>query len=136
MPLCWSHAEYVTLVRSQRDGVCFDRIEPVFHRYVKTRTDSKIEMWTFNHQLQQISQGKMLRIISEKAAKIRWSLDSWATANDMETHDAGFGCWFADLSSDQLQIGARVVFTFLWQDGWEGKDFQVTIESLPTPKTA
>ena len=26
MPLCWSHAEYVALVRSRHDGVCFDRV--------------------------------------------------------------------------------------------------------------
>ncbi|HUC83647.1 MAG TPA: glycoside hydrolase family 15 protein, partial [Candidatus Acidoferrales bacterium] len=34
MPLCWSHAEYISLVRSRRDGVCFDRVEPAFQRYV------------------------------------------------------------------------------------------------------
>ena len=28
MPLCWSHAEYISLVRSRHDGVCFDRVEP------------------------------------------------------------------------------------------------------------
>jgi glucoamylase len=30
MPLCWSHAEYVSLVRSAHDGVCFDRVEPAY----------------------------------------------------------------------------------------------------------
>ena len=34
MPLCWSHAEYISLVRSRHDGVCFDRVEPAFRRYV------------------------------------------------------------------------------------------------------
>jgi len=33
MPLCWAHAEYISLVRSAHDGVCFDRVEPVFQRY-------------------------------------------------------------------------------------------------------
>jgi glucoamylase len=137
MPLCWSHAEYVTLVRSHKHGVSFDRIEPVYQRYVKARTGSKIDMWTFDHQPQRISKGKTLRIITEKAAKIHWSFDGWATANDMETRAAGFGCWFVDLPSDQLQVGDSIVFTFLWQEGWEGKDFQVTIaESIPTRKTA
>src|SRR5881397_685859 len=32
MPLCWSHAEYISLVRSRHDGVCFDRVEPAFQR--------------------------------------------------------------------------------------------------------
>jgi glucoamylase len=33
MPLCWSHAEYVSLVRSAHDGICFDRVEPAFQRW-------------------------------------------------------------------------------------------------------
>jgi glucoamylase len=67
MPLCWAHAEYVSLVRSHKDGVCFDRIEPVYQRYAKDRTDSKIEMWTLVYQSQRIPQGRTLRIITEKA---------------------------------------------------------------------
>jgi glucoamylase len=34
MPLCWSHAEYLSLVCSHRDRKVFDRIEPAFQRYV------------------------------------------------------------------------------------------------------
>jgi len=127
MPLCWAHAEYVSLVRSQKDGVCFDRIEPVYQRYAKAGTGGKIEMWTLAHQPQRIAQGKTLRIITDKAAKIHWSFDGWRTANDLVTRDTGFDCWFGDLPTDQLQAGAGIVLTFLWQGGWEGKDFQVAI---------
>jgi len=137
MPLCWAHAEYVTLVRSHMDGVCFDRIEPVYQRYAKAGTGSTIEMWTLAHQPQRIAQGKTLRIITGKAATIHWSFDGWATVNDLETRDTGFGCWFGDLPSDPLPTGARIVFTFRWQEGWEGKDFQVGIAaSDPIRKTA
>jgi glucoamylase len=137
MPLCWTHAEYLTLVRSHKDGVCFDRIEPVYERYAMAGTGSKIEMWTFAHQPPRIAPGKTLRIITENAATIRWSFDGWATANDVETQDAGFGCWFGDLPSDRLEAGARIVFTFSWQERWEGKDFQVGIDtSIPIRKAA
>ncbi|OYW11597.1 MAG: glucoamylase, partial [Planctomycetales bacterium 12-60-4] len=128
MPLCWAHAEYANLVRSHKDGVCVDRIEPVYQRYGKAKTGSKIEMWTLAHQLQRIAQGKTLRIITEKAATIHWSFDGWATANDLETRDAEFGCWFGDLPSDQLRAGEHIVFTILWQARWEGTDFQVAIQ--------
>jgi glucoamylase len=127
MPLCWAHAEYVSLVRSHKDGVCFDRIEPVYQRYAKDRTGSKIEMWTLVYQSQRIPQGRTLRIITEKAATIHWSFDGWKAANDLVTRDTGFGCWFGDLPTDLLQAGASIVFTFLWQEGWEGKDFHVGI---------
>jgi glucoamylase len=127
MPLCWAHAEYISLVRSHKDGVCFDCIQPVYQRYAKDGTGSKIEMWTFAHQPPRITQGKTLRLITGKAATIHWSFDGWATANDLVTHDAGFGCWFGDLPANQLPAGARIVFTFLWPEGWEGKDFQAEI---------
>ena len=133
MPLCWSHAEYVSLVRSHKDGVCFDRIEPVYQRYAKAKTGSRIEMWTLVHQLQRIVPGKTLRIITERAATIHWSFDGWATANDLVTRDAGFGCWFADLPADQLQAGTRIVFTLRWEDRWEGKDFQIEIAAGGPP---
>ena len=135
MPLCWAHAEYVSLVRSHKDGVCFDRIEPVYQRYARDGTGSKIEMWTLAHQVQRVVQGKTLRIIVGKVATIHWSVDGWTTANDLVTRDAGFGCWFADLSSDKLPAGATIVFTILWQERWEGKNFQVSIaESIPVSK--
>lgn len=128
MPLCWAHAEYVTLVRSRHDGVCFDRIEPVYQRYAKAGTGSKLEMWTFAHQSPRIAKGKGLRIITEQAAKIHWSFDGWAAAADTQTRETGLGCWFADLPTANLPPGARVLFTFFWKEGWEGKDFSVAIE--------
>jgi glucoamylase len=137
MPLCWSHAEYVTLVRSHKDGVCFDSVQPVYERYAVAGTGSKIEMWTFAHQLQRIPPGNRLRIITEQAATIHWSFDGWATASDLQMRDTGFGCWFADLPSHRLDAGARIVFTFSWKERWEGKDFQVGIDtSVPMLKVA
>jgi glucoamylase len=127
MPLCWAHAEYLSLVRSHKDGVCFDRIEPVYQRYAKAGAGSTVEMWTLSHQTQRIAKGKTLRIITDTGATIHWSFDGWKTAQDLELRDAGFGCFFGDLPSEPLQVGNRIDFTFLWQEGWEGKDFQVAI---------
>jgi glucoamylase len=136
MPLCWSHAEYLTLVRSHKDGVCFDRIEPVYQRYAIAKMGSKIEMWSLAHQPQQIAPGKTLRVISHGPGMIRWSSDAWATATDVQMRDAGFGCWFGDLPTDRLVGGARVVFTLLWQEKREEQDFQVGIESsIPIPQS-
>lgn len=106
-------------------------------RYAIAKTGSQIEMWTFAHQPEQMAQRKTLRIITDRAAKIHWSFDGWATANDLETRDTGIGCWFGDLPSDQLPAGTRIVFTILWPEGGEGKDFQLVVaEPLLTRKTA
>lgn len=137
MPLCWSHAEYLILVRSHQDGVCFDRIESVYERYAKGGTESGIEMWTFAHQTARIVQGKVLRVISEEAATIHWSFDGWVTVYDLEMRNTGFDCWCVDLPSDELEAGRRIVFTFRGPKGWAGEDFCVTVEaSMPSRRMA
>jgi glucoamylase len=133
MPLCWAHAEYLSLVRSHNDGVCFDRIEPVYQRYAKGGTASTIEMWTFAHQPQRIAAGHTLRIITANAATIHWTVDGWARAHDLETSDTGFGCWFGDVPSAHLEAGARIVFTVRQQERWEERDFTVEIENRTKP---
>jgi glucoamylase len=129
MPLCWAHAEYISLVRSSHDGVCFDRIEPVYERYAKGGMLSKLEMWTFAHQPEQMREGAGLRIIAEQPAKIHWSVDGWATASDLETQTCGLGIHWADLPTARLPAGARATFTFYWAEAnrWEGRDFSVAI---------
>src|ERR1051325_3636463 len=127
MPLCWAHAEYLTLVRSRKDGAGFDCIPPVRERYAKGQTQSRVEMWTFAHQPLWIRPGKTLRVITTVPATVRWTLNGWKTVNDSETRDSGLGCWFADLPVEKLAPGAKIVFTFRWQEKWEGRDFTVEI---------
>jgi len=84
-------------------------------------------MWTLAHQIQQTTAGQTLRIITEKAVVVQWSFDGWVTGKNLETYDAGFGCWSGDLPSAKLLAGCRVVFTILWQGEQEGKVFQVVL---------
>ncbi len=81
MPLCWSHAEYVSLVRSAHDGVCFDRVQPVFQRYVADPVASRHEIWSFRHPLRRMPQGTILRFILAADATIDWSSNEWASTN-------------------------------------------------------
>jgi glucoamylase len=123
MPLCWAHAEYLTLVRSRKDGACFDRIQPVYERYVRRKTGSNIEMWTLAHQPPKIRRGKTLRMISERAGRLRWSFDSGKTTNDQAMIETGLGCWYADLPTASLASGARIILTF----NWENRDYKIDV---------
>lgn len=127
MPLCWSHAEYLSLVRSAHDGVCFDRIDPVHQRYGVENTGSSIEMWTFAHQIQEIAPGKILRLILDQPASVVWSTDEWATIRELETHDSGIGCWTADFSHQDLKDSTGFVFTFRFATRWHGENHRVRI---------
>jgi glucoamylase len=127
MPLCWAHAEYLTLVRSAQDGVGFDCLEPVYERYAQKRTKGKVEIWTLAHQLQRMGPGKQLRIITSAAATVHWSCDGWQTAKDESARESLLGCWFADLATTNLAPETRVRFTLRWEDHWEGRDFEIVI---------
>jgi glucoamylase len=127
MPLCWAHGEYLSLVRSHRDGVVYDRIPAVHERYVEKKTSSEIEIWSLAHQPPTIRPGKMLRFITAEQGTIHWSSDSWKTAQDTELIQNALGCWSADLPVSKLASGATIHFTFRWGQRWEGKDFSVRI---------
>jgi len=85
MPLCWSHAEYISLVRSRHGGVCFDRVEPAHQRYVVNPVSSRHEIWTPRQRLQRIPRGKILRTVLAAEATVVWLRDNWATANRLDT---------------------------------------------------
>jgi glucoamylase len=133
MPLCWSHAEYLSLVRSRHDGVCYDRIEPAFQRYVVKPTTSDHEIWLFRHPIRQIRLGKTLRIILGAEADITWTADNWATTNRRLTSYHGpLNLWYADIPTVGKNAEFSLEFTFFWtiSQKWENRNWKV--ELLPS----
>jgi glucoamylase len=131
MPLCWSHAEYVSLVRSRHDGICFDRVEPAYQRYVVNPVQSRYEIWTLRHPLRHVSRGKILRIIVAAEATIHWSADNWARTEQSDTvHQDELNLWYADFPTSELSAGSALAFTFFWKrdQRWENRNWQVHVE--------
>jgi glucoamylase len=130
MPLCWSHAEYISLVRSHHDGVCFDRVEPAYQRYVAKPVKSRHEIWTLRHPIRRMPHGKTLRIILMNEAEVVWTSDNWATTNTTAmTCPDRLQMWFADLPVEKLAADAFVEFTLFWkrEQRWEGKNWRLEI---------
>jgi glucoamylase len=129
MPLCWSHAEYIALVRSRHEGACFDRVEPAFERYVVKPVKSQHEIWSVRHPLRQMARGKILRIVLAADARIVWSVDEWTRVNKTETgHEPRLDLWFADFPTE-LPPDSVFVFTCFWKNEqrWEGRNWRVSI---------
>ena len=130
MPLCWSHAEYVSLVRSRHDGVCFDRVEPAFQRYVVNPVPNRYEIWTLRHPLRRMSRGKILRIILAEEASIIWSTDDWQRTNESQTiHQEKLNLWFADFPTAEWPVGSVFAFTIFWKrdQRWENRNWQISV---------
>jgi len=130
MPLCWSHAEYVALVRSRHDGVCFDRVEPAFRRYVLDRVQSRYEIWSLRYPLRRVARGKTLRIILALEATIVWSIDHWTQKNQSETiHQPELNLWFADFPATEWPQESVFAFTLFWKadQRWEERNWGVKV---------
>jgi glucoamylase len=130
MPLCWSHAEYISLVRSAHDGVCFDRIEPAFQRYVANPVQSRHEIWSLRHPISRMPHGKTLRVILAAEAAVVWSDDHWKNTKKSDTAGINtLGLWFADFPIETMPDGSVIEFTFFWKEArrWEGRNYSVAV---------
>ena len=138
MPLVWAHAEYLKLQRSLRDGRVFDMPPQTVQRYLNEKTVSPRMVWRFNHKIQSMPPGKMLRIETLAPAVIHWSADDWNTVQDSTAFDVGLGIHIVDLPTEGLPEGKQVKFTFYWPeaDHWEGTDFIVRVGCVQGDETS
>ncbi len=132
MPLVWAHAEYIKLRRSLRDGVVFDMPPQTVERYIRRQTRSGHSIWSFNQKCRSFAAGKRLRLVTLSPAVVHWSSNAWESTRQTATRDTGLGVHAADLDTSALPANTVVAFTFYWpeQQTWEGKNFQVGIESI------
>jgi glucoamylase len=130
MPLVWAHGEYLKLVRSATDGHVFDLISEVADRYRNRRKASPLEVWKFNRQVRSLPAGAILRIQAAAAFRLHWTCDEWRQARDTDSVSVGTGHEYADIRVSRGQL-APIRFTFFWTTAgrWEGRDFQVDIDT-------
>jgi len=126
-PLCWAHAEYISLLRSASDGRVFDRIAEVADRYLgPSRPHSTMEVWKFKRRPSSIRPDESLRVIADAPFRLHVSDDAWRTVRDVESTDVGYDLYYVDLPP-LGGVGRSWTFTFYWtRDGrWEGTDYTV-----------
>ncbi|OIR01473.1 glucoamylase precursor [mine drainage metagenome] len=129
MPLCWSHAEYVSLVRSRKDGECFDRVGPAYRRYVEQPEPCRIEFWSERHPILRIPPGRSLRLLLVEPATVVWTNDDWKSTHRTEAAPVGgLEVWHVDLPATET-AGGGFEFTFYWNETnrWEGRNHRVSV---------
>ena len=129
-PLVWAHAEYIKLRRSLRDGVVFDQAPQPVQRYQVEKKTSPYFGWRCNNKPRSMPCGKILRVVLRAPALVHWSVDDWHTSHDTATRDSGLHMHYADLPTEKLTVGQKVIFTLRWieEDRWEGTNYTVTVE--------
>jgi len=128
-PLAWAHAEYVKLLRSLADGQVFDRIAPVYERYVRQNVRSAPVICKFNHKVRAVRADQRLRLEVHAPAEIRWSADDWTTVHHEPMAEIAPGVWAREFPPNLFSPGRALRFTYYWPQAgrWEGRDFVISV---------
>lgn len=129
MPLAWSHAEYIKLMRSVRDDRVFDVPSFTVARYLDAPVAPRVALWRFSLQRHTMPAGRMLRLDLGAPARVRWTTDAWATARETASVPISAQTHIVELDVETVPAGGEVVFTCYWPDvdRWEGRDFTVRV---------
>lgn len=129
MPLVWAHAEFVKLAASRALGRPFDRPEAVWQRYGGRRPTPADALWSPRAPIAQMRTGQALWLCLPRPARVHHGVDGWQSVADSDTVDNGLGQHVVTLPASGLQAGARIDFTFFWQDSgsWEGHDHRIDV---------
>ena len=135
MPLLWAHAEYLKLRRSLTDGAVFDMPPQTARRFLERGAPSSLLPWRASLKCRTMPAGKILRVETPEPALVHWAADSWSAPQDQATRPTGLGVHVADLSTQGMRAGSRVLFTLRRVEGnqlernpWEGQDYEVRVE--------
>ncbi len=129
MPLMWSHAEYIKLLRSISDGRVFDNIPAVAGRYLdETKLYKLLEIWKHNRQPRTVQRGFTLRIQAAQSFRLRWTRNEWREMEFTRSTPTTLGIEFTDIPiPDSQQAPIRFTFHWLGSDLWEGQDYEVAV---------
>ncbi len=129
MPLVWAHSEHIKLLRSLAEGRVFDMPPQTEQRYVRDKIAPRIAIWRRDLPIPALAAGRVLRLDLPEAARVRWTVDSWASLTDGMTADLGIGLHVIELPTAPLAPGTRLTFTWqsLASSAWAGQDFTVVI---------
>ncbi len=127
-PLAWAHAEYIKLLRSQRDGKVFDRVDEAAARYIEGKAQPRrdVLMWGTNFPSKTIAEGTTLRLIGEAPFNARHSRDGWKTWRDVASQPTPIGLHFCDLEAPES--GKSLAWTLFSPTSgtWEGRNHEIT----------
>lgn len=122
MPLCWAHAEYVSLVHGIHAGSPPDRIPEAWQRYVNSPADrSTVAFWSLKHRTPRVPPGTRLIVLLDQAAPFRWKPSSETDWRKIE----------ATRGLDRLHLVelAELTENFEFQIGDDGEIHSVSVGS-------
>lgn len=127
-PLGWAHAEYLELLVTIALSGFPDIVLPARRRYTEGHALEPDYVWSHKHQITRIAAGRGLRVQLPRPGAVHFTFDEWKTFAETEAVDTTLGVWVAEVPCDRLAKGTTFSWTAHYITGWEGKNFDLTVE--------
>jgi hypothetical protein len=112
LPLIWTHAEHIKLVRSIANGRVFDLLDCVSRRYLGQDRGrlTRVEVWSDKRQVSAIPSGVRLRIIDASPFVLEWTSSEWSQLARVESVGTRVSVHYVDVSThgiDRIRFRLR-----------------------------
>lgn len=124
MPLAWAHAEFLKLSVALGTGRPSELLASV-EGWAASQPVPSLRDWRSATPLDRIAGGSALCIADSRPFLLHFSCDGWETPEDRPSADLALGLQGVVLEPGDL--GAGVVFTRKFDDGWEQRDHRVSV---------
>jgi glucoamylase len=133
-PLVWAHAEYLKLLRSLRDGRIFDQPAGMGDRYLHRDVSPSYVHWSPFHRRSTLFQGRRLRVLTEDARLVKWSVDGGVIV-ETQSAPAALGFHVAELRTERAEVGGVLRFSVLSTKASENdEEFVMRIHSAASTR--
>ena len=130
MPLCWSHAEYLSLVRSGHDGSVLTASNRPISAMSSNRWQAGTKCGALAIRSAACRPEKSCASSSRRTQPSSGPPTGWASTNKADTTQiSALDLWFADLPTENCPDGSVIEFTFFWKEArrWEGRNYSVAV---------
>ena len=127
-PLGWAHAEYLELLVTIALAGFPDIVMPARRRYTEGPGLEPPFVWSHKHQITRIAAGRRLRVQLPRPGAVHYTFDDWQSHGEIDAIDTTLGFWIAEVPCNKLPPGAELSWTAHYVSGWEGRNFDLTVE--------
>ena len=127
-PLGWAHAEYLELLVTIALAGFPDIVLPARRRYTEGHALEPDYIWSHNHQITKVAAGRRLQVQLPRPGAVHYTFDEWKTFAETDAVDTTLGVWIAEIPCNRLAKGTPFSWTAHYMTGWEGRNFDLTVE--------
>lgn len=128
MPLVWAHAEFLKLLVARGEGQPLERLDAIWSRWEGQRPRAVTWHWRDSVPFENMPRRRALLVEAVRPFTLHTGNDGWQGVYDAASRPVGLDIHAVRLDTASLRGHQTVEFTRRFEDGWEGRDWQIRLD--------